>query len=99
MKRIITTLAALAVSASFTFAAEDAAKKPEAKGEGKKPDPEKVFGKKDKDGDGNLTKEEFTAGAKDATKAEAAFGKKDANADGKLSKEEFAAQPAKKKKD
>jgi hypothetical protein len=59
----------------------------------KKPDPEKVFGKKDKDSDGFLSKEEFTAGAKNAAAAETAFGKKDKNSDGKLSKEEFTAAP------
>jgi len=37
----------------------------------KKKGPEKVFIKKDKNEDGLLSKEEFTAGAKDATKAEA----------------------------
>jgi Ca2+-binding EF-hand superfamily protein len=99
MKRIITTFAALAMSAAFTIAADEA-KKPEAApaaGAEKKADPEKAFARKDKDNDGNLTKEEFVAGAKDAAKAEAAFAKRDANGDGKISKEEFAAQPAKKK--
>lgn len=104
MKRIITTFAALALSAAFTIAADEA-KKPEGaageakKEEGKKFDPEKAFAKKDKDSDGNLTKEEFTAGAKDAAKAEAAFAKRDANSDGKVSKEEFAAHGPAKKKD
>jgi|GEM_PF-446851 len=64
----------------------------------KKPDPEKIFTKKDKDADGFLSKEEFTAGAKDATKAEAAFSKKDKDSDGKISKEEFVAAPDKGKK-
>jgi len=107
MKRIITTFAALAMTAAFTIAADEAKKdaapaekKPDAAaaGEAKKGDPEKAFARKDKDSDGNLTKEEFVAGAKDATKAEAAFAKRDANSDGKISKEEFAAQPAKKQK-
>jgi Ca2+-binding EF-hand superfamily protein len=100
MKRIITTFAALAMSAAFTIAADEA-KKPDAAPapatEKKAGDPEKAFARKDKDNDGNLTKEEFVAGAKDAAKAEAAFAKRDANGDGKVSKEEFAAQPAKKK--
>lgn len=60
---------------------------------------EKAFARKDKDGDKSLSKEEFTAGAKDQAKAETAFSKKDKNADGKLSMEEFtgkqAAPPAK----
>ena len=57
----------------------------------KKPNTEKAFKKKDKDGDGFLSKEEFTANAKDATKAGTAFDKKDKDSDGKLTKEEFAA--------
>ena len=64
----------------------------------KKKGPEKVFIKKDKNEDGLLSKEEFTAGAKDATKAEAAFGKKDKDSDGNLPKEEFLAAPDKGKK-
>jgi Ca2+-binding EF-hand superfamily protein len=64
----------------------------------KKPDPEKIFTKKDKNEDGFLSKEEFTAGAKDATKADAAFSKKDKDSDGKISKEEFLAAPDKGKK-
>lgn len=92
MKRIITTFAALAVSAAFVTAADEA-KKP-----AKKPaDPEAMFKKKDTNGDGSLSKEEFTAGAKDAAKAEAAFKAKDKDADGKLSKEEATAAPKKKK--
>ncbi len=56
-----------------------------------KHDPAEMFKKRDKDGDGFVSKEEFTKSAKDAAKAEAAFAKKDANSDGKLSPEEFAA--------
>ena len=54
-----------------------------------------MFKRKDKDGDGFLSKEEFVAKAKDAAKAETAFGKKDKDSDGKLSKEEFTATPGK----
>jgi hypothetical protein len=75
--------------------AEENAAKDNAK---KKPNPEKVFKKKDKDGDGFLSKDEFTAGAKDAAKAETAFGKKDKDGDGKLSKKEFAGGGKAKKK-
>jgi Ca2+-binding EF-hand superfamily protein len=64
----------------------------------KKPDLEKAFKNRDKNGDSFISKEEFTAGAKDATRAEAAFGRKDKDSDGKLSKEEFLAAPAKGKK-
>jgi hypothetical protein len=101
MKRIITTFAALALSAAFTIAADEAKKpedaKPADQPAAKKADPEKAFGKKDKNSDGSLSKEEFLAGAKDATRAEKAFGRKDKDSDGKLSKEEFAAQPERKK--
>jgi EF-hand domain pair len=97
MKRIIiTTIAALALCAAFVPTAEAKEKKP--KGEGKKADPEEAFKKLDKDGDGSISKEEFTAHGKDKAKAEAAFAKKDTNGDGKLSKEEFMAHGKKKNK-
>lgn len=92
MKRIIiTTIAALAMSVSFVATSHAA-----EKGEKKKADPEaawkKVAGDKE-----SVTKEEFTANAKDKAKSEAAFAKKDADNDGKLTKAEFTA-PGKKKK-
>jgi hypothetical protein len=96
MKRIITTIAAFAVSAAFVTAAE-AGKKP-AEGAAKpKADPAAAWAKLAGDKE-SVTKEEFTAKAKDKAKAEATFGKKDKNADGKLTKEEFMAQGGKKKK-
>lgn len=64
----------------------------------RKVDPEKVFNRKDADGDDSLSKEEFVKGAKDAAKASTVFDKKDKNSDGKLSLEEFKAVAAKKKK-
>lgn len=91
MKAITTILSVLALTSITLSAAEGDAKKPKA-------DPEKVFAKKDTNGDGKLSKEEFTKGAKDATKAEAAFANKDKDKDGSVSKEEFTA-PGKKKKD
>jgi Ca2+-binding EF-hand superfamily protein len=94
MKRIITTIAALAFSAALIASAE--AKKPE--GEKKKADPEEAFKKADKDGDGSVSKAEFIAGKKNAARAEAAFAKKDKDGDGKLSKEEFMAHGKKEKK-
>jgi len=88
MKSIATLLALLA----FAGIALDASAQ-----EKKKQDPEKVFAKKDANGDGKLSKEEFAKGAKDAAMAEKAFGAKDKDKDGSLSKEEFAAAPKKKK--
>lgn len=90
MKRIITTIAALAISA-MSIQAADA-----AKGEKKKGDPEAMWKKVAGDKE-SVTKEEFTANAKDKTKAEAMFDKKDANKDGKLTKEEFMAHGKKAK--
>lgn len=92
--KITAALFALLVSASFAFAADE--KKP-AEGAKPKPDPAAVFSKKDKNGDGKLSKEEFTANAKDAAKSEKQFTMKDKDKDGSVSKEEFTAAPAKKK--
>lgn len=62
----------------------------EKKEGGKKgPNIEKMFNKKDTDGDGFLSKDEFTKGAKDADKAGKAFDRMDKDSDGKLSKEEM----------
>ena len=93
MKRIITTIAALAISAMCIQAAD------EAKPEKKKGDPEAMWKKANPDGKESVTKEEFVKnmGGKDASKAEAAFDKKDANKDGKLTKEEFMAHGKKAK--
>ncbi len=99
MKRIITTIAALAISAVFVQAADAAAdaKKPEA---GKKHgNPEETWKKIAGDKE-SVTKEEFAAHAKKPeakTKAEALFDKKDANKDGKLTKEEYMAHGKKAK--
>lgn len=95
MKSLISTLAALAVVTSFSFAADEA-KKPAA-GEKPKADPAAVFAKKDTNGDKSLSLDEFKAGAKDAAKAEETFKKKDKDGDGKLSLEEFSAHGGKKK--
>lgn len=96
MKSITSILAILALAATVN-AAEGDAKKPEA-GK-KKANPEEMFKKLDKDGNGSISKEEFMAGPgkKDATKGAEIFGKKDKNGDGSLSKEEFTAAPKKKK--
>ena len=95
MKRIITIIAALAVSAVFVQAADEA-KKP---GEKKKGDPEAMWKKIAGDKE-SVTKEEFAAHAKKPeakTKAEEMFDKKDTNKDGKLTKEEFMAHGKKAK--
>ena len=95
MKKLITILAALAVSVSFATAA-DAAKKA-AKGAGASP--EEKFKKFDTNGDGFISLDEFKAspvGQKDPAKAEEIFKKKDKDGDGSLSLEEFSAEGGKK---
>jgi Ca2+-binding EF-hand superfamily protein len=90
--KITSILLAFLVAASFSFAQEK-------KEEKKKADPAAAFAKKDKNGDGKLSKEEFTAGAKDAAKSEQQFTARDKDKDGSVSKEEFTAAGGKKKKD
>lgn len=92
--KITAVLFALLATASLSFAADEAAKKPE--GDKAKGPTEAAFTKKDGNGDGKLTKEEFTKGAKDAAKAEKQFANKDKDKSGDLSKEEFLAVGAKK---
>lgn len=60
---------------------------------GKAPDPQKIFSKKDANGDGSLSLEEYKTGMKDnqLEKAEKRFRKSDTNGDGKLSFDEFKA--------
>lgn len=90
MKAIITLFAVLSI-ASIGFAADA------AKGEKKPVDMEAMFKKKDANGDGKISKEEYTKGAKDAAKSEAQFATKDKDKDGNLTKEEFMAKGGKKK--
>ncbi|MBE2281925.1 MAG: EF-hand domain-containing protein [Prosthecobacter sp.] len=95
MKSITSILSILALAATLNAAEGD--KKPEA-GKKKAPNPEEMFKKLDKDGNGSISKEEFMAspGAKkDEAKAAERFGKMDKNSDGSLSKEEMT--PKKKK--
>lgn len=102
MKRIISTIAALAFSAAFVTAADapkpaaDAPKPAAPAGEKKKGDPEAAWKKLAGDKE-SVTLEEFTANAKDKAKAEAAYKAKDKNSDGKLTKEEFMAKGKKAK--
>ncbi|MBX6311414.1 MAG: EF-hand domain-containing protein [Isosphaeraceae bacterium] len=67
------------------------------KGKGQKKDPEAVFKKKDKNGDGYLTLQEFS-GKKGGTKAETRFKKLDKDNDGKVSLVELKSGGKKKKK-
>jgi hypothetical protein len=67
-----------------------------------KMDPEKVFKRRDADGDGSISEDEFLAAAKEDKQKDMMkkrFGKIDANGDGKLSLDEFKAGmvPPKKK--
>ena len=84
-------VAALAVAIPGGLAADDAAKKA--------PNPEKVFGKRDANGDKFLTLEEFKTGLKDKALANAdkRFRRLDTSGDGKVSLEEFKAGVAAKK--
>ena len=93
MKHI--ALITIGLALAFPLHAEEAAAG--GKDKAKKGNPEAVFKKKDKDGDGFLSKEEFIAKAKDAEKAGKAFAKKDKDGDGKLSPDEFKATPGGKK--
>lgn len=94
MKLLTSLVAVLALSVTVNAADE---KKPAA-GAKPKVDPAAVFGKKDTNADGKLSKEEFVAKAKDAAKAETQFAARDKDKDGFVSKEEFTAAPGKKKK-
>jgi Ca2+-binding EF-hand superfamily protein len=67
-----------------------------------KMDPEKVFKRRDANGDGSISEDEFLAAAKEDKQKETMkkrFGKIDSNGDGKLSLDEFKAGmvPPKKK--
>ena len=105
MKALITTLliSALTLPVFADDNKDEAKKKPKKE----RPTPEAIFKKKDTNGDGSLSKEEFVAKMKDAEKAGKSFDKKDKNGDGKLTLDEFKpkakkdkpAGDAKKKKD
>jgi hypothetical protein len=86
---------ALGVAGAFCLALPVMA----AEGERKGPNAEKQFQKKDLDGDGLLSLEEFKAGMpeKMGTRADVRFKNLDTNGDGKLSLEEFRAGMQRKK--
>ena len=91
------TICALALCGTLALNAADA-KKPA--GDKPKPNPDDLFKKLDKNGDGKLSKEEFLGKREGEakTKGEAAFAAKDKDKDGNLSLDEFKAAPAKKAK-
>jgi Ca2+-binding EF-hand superfamily protein len=93
--KLLTFLAAVLALVVSVNAADE--KKPAAGADKPKPDPAAVFGKKDTNADGKLSKEEFVAKAKDAAKAEQQFAARDKDKDGFVSKEEFTAVGKKKK--
>lgn len=89
----ICILSILALGITLSYGADEAKKE----GDKKRPNLEEVFAKKDTNGDGKLSKEEFTKNAKDPAKAEAFFAKIDKDGDGSISKEEFVNRPNRKK--
>jgi hypothetical protein len=112
MKSLIKMLVAAAVATSFAVAQEKpattdtktatgdggkAGATTEKKPAGEKRDPEVVFKRRDANGDGSISLEEFKTGAKDAAKAETAFKRRDKDGDGKITLEEFKAPAGKKK--
>jgi Ca2+-binding EF-hand superfamily protein len=98
MKKLITSLATLAVAATFA-AAEDTKPAAPAAGDAKpKRDPAEAFKKLDTNSDNAISLEEFKTNKKDPARAETAFKAKDKDNDGKLTLEEFKARPAKKDK-
>lgn len=84
MKHIILLAISLALALPLHAGNKHAGAKEKAK-----PNLARVFKKRDKDGDGFLSKEEFLAGRKQAAKAEKAFNRRDKDSDGKLSRTEF----------
>lgn len=94
MKRIITTLSALALASTVTFAAD----KPAGPGGGHRghghPKPGEIFQKLDANNDGSISEAEFKAGPraqKDPAKAAEIFQKLDADKSGGVTTEEMKA--------
>src|SRR5262245_17608576 len=106
MKALITSLATLAIAASFAAAEEPKpaappAEAPAAADAKPKRDPAEAFKKLDANADSAVSLEEFKngpMGKRDPVKAEAAFKSKDKDSDGKLTLEEFKARAQKKEK-
>ena len=103
MKPLITTLTALALGATLSFAQEKPPGAPPGGGGGgqagggeggrrERPNPEEAFKKLDTNNDGSVNLDEFKAGPmaqRNPERAEEAFKRMDKNSDGKLSLEEF----------
>ncbi len=53
--------------------------------------PQAAFHRKDKDGNGQLSEQEFAAGAKNEKRADRRFKKEDADSNGEISRKEFKA--------
>lgn len=95
--KLLTSLAAVLALCVTVNAADE--KKPDAAAGAKpKADPAAVFGKKDTNADGKLSKDEFMAKQKDAAKAETMFTAKDKDKDGFVTKDEYMAKGGGKKK-
>lgn len=95
--KLILTLSTLLLSTALSFAADgDAAKKPAEGGDRPRMNPEEIFKKLDANGDGSVTKEEYSASPRakeDPARAEKSFASKDKDKDGKLNLEEFKTRP------
>ncbi len=99
MKKLITTLGALAFAGSLSFA-EDKPPGPPHGGKdgppGGRPNPEEAFKKLDANNDGSISLDEFKAGPmaqhdKDPAHVEVVFKQIDKDGDGKVTLEEFKA--------
>ena len=87
----------VAVAMVLVMASSLYAKDPAQKKERKKPTPEEIFAKRDKDGNGSISLEEYIGKKKDgaADKAKTTFEKLDKNGDGQLCKDEAMRPPKK----
>jgi len=94
MKKLITTLSALALASTLSFAEDKPSGPPKEGGPGgpggegrKRPSPEEMVKRLDTNNDGTVSLEEFKAGPmaqRDPSKAEEVFKRMDKDGDGKL---------------